>query len=346
MTLNTEENANEIIRLRNEEHLSWRSVAETMGISTPYAINIYKEHQGDREPGAPSTFRDDNSSRTSEVLRMRDEEGMTLDEIGRMLGITRERVRQIYTRGGGKQRGYPQFLRADPVYCMDCGGQLMNGKRARGITAKRCKDCYKVWHSKNRKFWNEETVVAAIHKFRERYGRWPVSTDFNPGTAIAQSHPEVAERFHTDSDYPYINTVRSVFGSWNNALLAAGRPEEELYKTNSKAFNDPLAIERTIQFIEAGLTYREISELEGISIQGVEMRVKLYISGVPRRALIDGELKQEYVNKIIDGEMTIGQAAREIETTYCVVSSWVAGEKFTRKYEAAKANGSAPTSDS
>lgn len=329
MKKNSPENVAEIIRLRNEERAKWREIAEVMNMSSEYAHNLYMRAGGDQEENAPIRYHQVDEVRAQQILRLRDEEQLTLDEIGTIYGLTRERVRQIYLEAGGQHRGMLPRLRRKPRHCMDCGEEL--GRKS-GYTSVRCKKCHIIHHTKIYKFWTEERVIEAILKFKERYGRWPVATDFNPGMGDRLGRPEVRKRFEEDGDYPYTNTIRTLFGSWNNAMQAAGRPYEDLYQTNCQAFDDPAAMQRTQEFLDAGLTITEIAEIEKISYQGVQMRIRILESGATRRSIITGEVKHYMADQVLDGKMTIGEAAREVGTTYSVVQAWVNDQKFKREH--------------
>jgi hypothetical protein len=61
------------------------------------------------------------------------------------------------------------------------------------------------------KTWTRESIVFAIRRWREEYGDPPYSKDW-------------ANRRTRPAGYPSTDTVRSVFGSWNDGLIAAGYP--------------------------------------------------------------------------------------------------------------------------
>lgn len=110
--------------------------------------------------------------------------------------------------------------------CVDCG-KATDGSR--GYRApERCRRCAAVHNTK----WGKAGVVAAIHRFAERYGRPPTSTDFSPSCARHLGHEWRSARFHSDGDYPYSHTVVYTFGTWNAAIIAAGfePPGPGLYK--------------------------------------------------------------------------------------------------------------------
>lgn len=101
--------------------------------------------------------------------------------------------------------------------CVDCGAPT-NGSNGPGTAAERCSPCSNAHRAK----WTRETVIAAIQRFAERYGRPPQATDFNPHQALSLGHDWRAERFRNDGDYPQVVCVQYVFGTWNAAIEAAG----------------------------------------------------------------------------------------------------------------------------
>lgn len=75
-----------------------------------------------------------------------------------------------------------------------------------------------------RRRWTRETMIAAIQRFATRYGRPPGAADFNPAMVRAAGHDWRAERFYADADYPTVPSVAREFGSWADAVEAAGFP--------------------------------------------------------------------------------------------------------------------------
>jgi hypothetical protein len=106
------------------------------------------------------------------------------------------------------------------LVCVGCGG------RVDGTTPGKmpdrdnpvCAACAGAHYAK----WTPETVVAAIQRFAERYGRPPAAPDFDTSHARSLGHDWRAERFHADGDYPVATSVTYVFGTWNAAIEAAG----------------------------------------------------------------------------------------------------------------------------
>lgn len=101
--------------------------------------------------------------------------------------------------------------------CLNCGSPT-SGSDGRANAPKHCRECAP---EANRK-WNRDLVVSAIRRFNERYGRPPCANDFSPANARRAGHPERAERFARDGDYPVVGTVMDLFGSWNEGISAAG----------------------------------------------------------------------------------------------------------------------------
>ena len=65
-------------------------------------------------------------------------------------------------------------------------------------------------------------VIQALHKFHDLYGRPPTRAEWSPPIAVSLGHPELAERFHNDACWPTHKIVKRLFGSWNDAIVAAG----------------------------------------------------------------------------------------------------------------------------
>lgn len=102
--------------------------------------------------------------------------------------------------------------------CADCGKPL-HGASGRGPNAPtRCLPCTNAHNAK----FGREGHIAAIQRFAERYGKPPSATDFQPALARRIGHPEKADRFYADGDYPTTTAVLQMFGSWNAAIEAAG----------------------------------------------------------------------------------------------------------------------------
>jgi hypothetical protein len=70
--------------------------------------------------------------------------------------------------------------------------------------------------------FTKDAVIQAMHKFNDLYGRPPTRAEWSPPIARQLGHPELAERFHADGCWPSFKMVRRLFGSWNDAIAAAG----------------------------------------------------------------------------------------------------------------------------
>lgn len=101
--------------------------------------------------------------------------------------------------------------------CLNCGART-DGSSGRAKAPLYCSACapdaYRVW--------TREAIIEAIRTYAARYGRPPAASDFNPAQAITLGHPERAQRFTTDGDYPSTTSVVYVFGYWSAAIAAAG----------------------------------------------------------------------------------------------------------------------------
>lgn len=101
--------------------------------------------------------------------------------------------------------------------CLGCGART-DGSNGRAKAPLYCKRC----ESERRRVWTAGAIVLAIQVYAHRYGQPPAALDWNTGQARDHGHPEIAERFLADGDYPQTNTVQRLFGSWNAAIAAAG----------------------------------------------------------------------------------------------------------------------------
>lgn len=81
---------------------------------------------------------------------------------------------------------------------------------------------FDVEYARREKKWTPETVTSAMLRFRDRYGRSPSATDFNPSAARRAGQDWRADRYYRDGDYPPLASVQVTCGSWSAALIAAG----------------------------------------------------------------------------------------------------------------------------
>ena len=105
--------------------------------------------------------------------------------------------------------------------CADCGGETYGGDGP-GKARERCRDCLNR-HQHETRQWTKATVLAGIQRFAERYGRQPVASDFLVGEPSAIK-AEQRERYHRDGDYPPYSVIQREFGTWADAIEAAGFP--------------------------------------------------------------------------------------------------------------------------
>ena len=69
--------------------------------------------------------------------------------------------------------------------------------------------------------FSRDEIIAAIHRWHERYGEPPKSIDWDPSRARRNGRPERDARFKGDQ-WPTLAIVRRQFGSMSEALHAAG----------------------------------------------------------------------------------------------------------------------------
>lgn len=135
--------------------------------------------------------------------------------IARELGVPRSTVQRWFDPDClTKQR--ERFKRYSGT-CVDCGART-SGCNGREKAPERCYPCTTAFL----KTWTREAIIAAIRLFVHRYGRIPSAVDWNTTYARNAGHPELAERFYADGDYPQTGIVQREFGSWNAGIAAAG----------------------------------------------------------------------------------------------------------------------------
>lgn len=145
------------------------------------------------------------------------EEGLTQKEAAKRLGVARSTLNSwLVDPDGSRLRAREDSYRGT---CVDCGGPTYGGDGPTNVP-ERCHKCHPAHAAK----WTRESIVAAIQRFHQRYGRQPNATDFNPPLARSMGHHWRADRFHADGDYPGSSSVQYVFGTWNAAIEAAGLP--------------------------------------------------------------------------------------------------------------------------
>lgn len=71
-------------------------------------------------------------------------------------------------------------------------------------------------------WWTKERITLAIQSYAAIYGQAPAADDWAPSRATRSGRPELAERWREDGCWPSHYTVIRKFGSWNNAIRAAG----------------------------------------------------------------------------------------------------------------------------
>lgn len=103
--------------------------------------------------------------------------------------------------------------------CANCGGPTQ-GSDGRGPKAsRRCQACE--WANPSTKVWTEETVIAAIRRWEDLYGEPPGAHDWNIAISRRRGRTVAIERY-LSGHWPPTTSVRTVFGSWNAAIAAAG----------------------------------------------------------------------------------------------------------------------------
>lgn len=187
------------------------------------------------------------SERDRQIVRLR-EEGLTLDEIGRRFGLTRERVRQIASAGGvstGDAGGAKR--RRDLDAARRVKGALMRGYRAgrsapemakeHGITHRSAEEvirysataedrAHRSSNSAKSKLplYTQAQLAAAVRRVAEHLGNVPSSKNY------ADLAPELG--------LPSLPTVIQRFGTWAAAVQAAGMVSRAAARTYTRRWSD------------------------------------------------------------------------------------------------------------
>ncbi len=88
-------------------------------------------------------------------------------------------------------------------------------------------------HMQEHRLHTRETVISDIVGFHSEYGRTPTATDWNTGVAKRLGHEDRLRAWHAH-DWPPTSVVVKLFGSWGNAIEAAGFPRPPRGRTPPK----------------------------------------------------------------------------------------------------------------
>jgi hypothetical protein len=192
--------------------------------------------------------------RVAEVIRLR-EEGMSFGRIAERMGVAYSTVYTWWLDPDGSKQA--ERHRRDRGTCVDCGGPTSRKEN------RRCDPCQRLAS----RIWGRERIITAIHVWAEEHGGIPpAATDWNPAHAITLGHPERAEKFYADDCWPNLPTVQRYFGSWNNAILAAGfEPHVRI--------GGPENFKRTRELYEAGVPLEEIARDQRCTVDNIRWRL-------------------------------------------------------------------------
>lgn len=174
--------------------------------------------------------------------------------------------------------------------CDICGGPT-SGANGRAQAPKRCKDCF----PRTPKYWTAERIVAAIQEWaREHNGAPPAASEWlgQVEGSIGQyaKGPRSASGVHRR--WPPVTTVQREFGSWANAIEAAGFPKPTVGRytrsttTRAKisAVQRKIDYDKLVELHHQGLTASEIAAAIGCSEGTVHgLRAKLGLKSTRRR---------------------------------------------------------------
>jgi transposase len=170
------------------------------------------------------------AQRYREVQKLRSR-GYTRAQIAAKLGISKSYVNDLlYDPTGEKCKARKDSYRGN---CLECGRPTdgSNGAaRAPAYCKKHANTAYFL-------YWTKSRIVAAIKEWAFIYGVPPVAPDWNrqvegsPGQYVTGPR-----KGHSVRRWPSIAAVQDRFGSWANAIEAAGfpRPRRGHYRDESK----------------------------------------------------------------------------------------------------------------
>lgn len=151
---------------------------------------------------------------------LREKEGLKYREIAERLGVATSTVDE-WCKDPDRSKHRERRLRYGGN-CIDCGKRT-DGSRGVERAPKRCLACSARHQKENPPIWSRERIIEAIRTWAEEHdGIPPAASRWNPSHAIAMGHPKYAEKFYQDNAWPFVQTVIACFGSWANAIEAAG----------------------------------------------------------------------------------------------------------------------------
>ncbi len=170
--------------------------------------------------------------------------------------------------------------RSYDLACVVCGG------RVDGTTPGKIPDIEKpvciVCAPRFYALWDRERVIAAIQRWADEHGGVPpTATDWDSPFARARGLHEKADKFEADDCWPWVNTVRRYFGSWNAAIAAAGF-EPWPPGHHGRPGEDPEVVAETVRLYRSGLTGAQVGERMGVHAKTVYARLSKVDE--PRRA--------------------------------------------------------------
>lgn len=211
-------------------------------------------------------------------------EGLTYAAIGARLGISPQYVGQLLRDPTG-ERERARKANYGGV-CGSCGART-DGSNGRAKAPKLCAACAAAKQHAGRR-WTREAVLAEIRRFYDLNGRKPNSSEWLRGNP------------HDGSPYVDVSTVQREFGSWNNAIRAAGLPTDkpgkyirtaETRRRMSEAQRRIRGVStkygplRSTGFVITEAQFQRLAELDGLSrSEHARRALDLYLRGVDRGA--------------------------------------------------------------
>ncbi len=107
--------------------------------------------------------------------------------------------------------------------CVDCGTVTRYNGRPGTPVSERCPACAAIHVGQQQTIWTQDRIIDAIRTWADEHdGEPPAIPDWSPNQARRLGDDQRATRFENDPRFPWFSVVIYAFGSWNNAIRAAG----------------------------------------------------------------------------------------------------------------------------
>lgn len=199
------------------------------------------------------------------------EQGLVFREIAVRLGLSTSTVAEWFSDPEREKHATRRARYAGE--CVDCG-RPTDGSRGPDRGSTRCASCYATYLHENPPVWGRDRLIQAIQAWVEEHGAPPAATDWNPTQARETGQLDRAERFYSDDAWPNVSTVQAYFGSWNDAIRAAGF-EPNVSGRYGRIGDDPANQAEGVRLYLSGLSAAAVGKRFGLSGAAVLHWLKL-----------------------------------------------------------------------